>query len=488
MKIKLRRSQKLQNSASKQSGNAMVFILMATVAGASLVVWQGKQMVVERKHDAAILAARQLAQVTETLAGRIAELEGNFTATYAAGAPTTDLRWLKDPANCSLAGIPPKPNRPDGSPIVESFLPCDFPDFNESGNPYVISWTGAWPNLIATVNVGDPALPFTFQGDVNGRYGGLIASKANAVTEGGREDGMHRIYVSYQYNPDSDTLAGIADNTAPVPIRPEVDPHSLYRDGSTAMGAAARIRWEGSTVWVGQVANRAWLEGTDATVRAKNDLRVEGGQVSVTANNGNAVVEASGATTIYGGTGLSLRTGSQSHPVDVNVGLTAHGAIRSTTGAIISDSSYVQGRYFYPSMAVASGSSCTGYAVGAIARSTAGAVVSCSDGTWSSPGGAVFHKASPGYYRDPSNGFLMQWGETTNMADDTNRTVYFPVAFTKILNASVSIRSPGGRKTNDDVFGRIISKNNTSMVVRAETTNSATLASSRYIEWFVIGY
>jgi len=406
---------------NKQSGNAMLSMLMATVLMSSFVVWQGKQMVDERKNQSASLAARQLAQVTETVAGRMAELEDRFTTVYPSGAPTTDLRWLKNPATCSIPGIPARPNRPDGTPITESFLPCDFPDINESGSAYFISWTGPSNNLVAHVNVGDPTLPFTFHGDANGRFGGFIARKANAITEGGRERGMHRIYVSYSYDPDSNVLTGIADQTAPVPIRPESDPHSLHTDGSVRMDSGARIRWTGSNAWVGQDGHRAWVVGVDATFWGDNEVRVQGGNrlvaqggtggVTVTSGGGVTVNAASGVTvsaggagvfsakgaatlsgdtgvnvransgtaTIYGRNGITLQTVNASTPINITSRLTVSGNVTS--------SGSVEGLQFNPTKAFSVGGSCS--PVGALGRDASGNTLNCVDSKWALVGGSA---------------------------------------------------------------------------------------------------
>ena len=201
------------------------------------------------ENDKADTAANQLVKVTHTVAARLFELGGTLAVRigYTGGRPpgaVGSLLWLKDPNNCSLANIPSLPNDADGNPVDSSFLPCDFSDTNIFGQSYTISWSGSYPNTIATIQLGN--VPFDVEGRPRPDIGGAIALRANALTQAGLGDATLDLMIDYRYQPQTQQLTGVISRTSGA----NADPF-LRIDGTNQMDRQASIRWGGSGISIG---------------------------------------------------------------------------------------------------------------------------------------------------------------------------------------------------------------------------------------------
>ncbi len=195
----------------------------------------------DQEQDRTEVAAVHLAQVTQAVASRMFEMGSRFVSDtdYLGGAPPGppgSLAWLKNPATCSLPGLPAVPNDERDQPVEQSFLPCDFTDTDLFGNGYTVRWDLRYPGTRTTLVVGD--VPFVVEGERRDDIGGAIALKAARHSLAGFGESTLDEIVRYHFDPDTATLSAIIDRMAGF----AADPH-LRIDGGNPMDAGAGIVW-----------------------------------------------------------------------------------------------------------------------------------------------------------------------------------------------------------------------------------------------------
>jgi|GEM_PF-2350405 len=246
-------------------------------------------------------AAAHLAQYTQAAASRQFEMGSQFVLAggYATGTPpAAGMLWLKNPATCSLAGIPALPNDEAGNPVDDSFVPCDFSDENIYGHTYTTSWTTTYPGTRMTIQLG--TVPFTIKGERRDDLAALLAIRAQRHSQAGIGDSTLDVFVRYDFDPATATLTAVVDRSAPF----APDPH-LRVDGTNMMDAAAPIRWaSGLAITPNGTAMEVTAPGginlqNDTTfagnaVLTSGNLTVTAGNVTVTA--GDLEVTAGTAT------------------------------------------------------------------------------------------------------------------------------------------------------------------------------------------------
>ncbi|MBY4677947.1 hypothetical protein [Marinobacterium arenosum] len=273
---------------------ATMILLAISLATASFIKLQQRDL----ERDFAANAAVHFAQYSQAAASRMFEMGSQFTvaAGYAGGAPpAAGALWLKNPAACAIGGIPTLPNDEAGNPVDDSFVPCDFDDQNIYGHSYTTSWTTVYPGTRMTIQLGP--VPFTINGERRDDLGGLIAIKAQALSNAGLGDSTLDVLLRYDFNPTTGALTATIDRTSPF----AVDPH-LRIDGSNMMDAAAPIRWaSGLAITPNGTAMELSAPGgitvqNDATFNG--DVEVATGDVTVTA--GDLILSAGTATMVDG--------------------------------------------------------------------------------------------------------------------------------------------------------------------------------------------
>lgn len=217
------------------------FVLTAvSVAMMGWFSYQQKQQEV----DMAERSASHLAAVAQAAAGRMFEMGENFiTAPGYNGTPPGPgdrLLWLKNPNTCTgVSGIPALPEKENGEPVQNSFLPCDFEDTNPLGLQYRISWDLTYPHTQMIVRVREAGSDeFLINGQRRDEIAGMIASRAYRHSHAGLGEGTQDVMISYRYDPDLNELTATIDRTASA-----MADAFLRIDGENEMDAAAPIRW-----------------------------------------------------------------------------------------------------------------------------------------------------------------------------------------------------------------------------------------------------
>src|SRR5690625_4331193 len=105
-------------------GKAGFILTAVSVATMGWFSYQQKQQEV----DMAERSAAHLATVAQATASRMFEMGQNFIDApgYGFSPPVDNLLWLKNPTECPDPTIPALPEKENGDPVQNSFLPCDF--------------------------------------------------------------------------------------------------------------------------------------------------------------------------------------------------------------------------------------------------------------------------------------------------------------------------------------------------------------------------
>lgn len=293
------------------------------------------------------ISAANFAAVANTVAARFFELGPRFTVVYPSGKPpTTDLKWLKDPANCALSGIPTLPLKENSEPISASFLPCSTSDTDQWGNSYGISWSGTYPNVTITIQLG--AKPFLVNGIDRGDIAGMISMKASSLSTATALGYSSGIFVSYNYSVTNGALTSSIVRTGA-----SMEDGRLRTDGSNAMDSDASI---------------SWGNGMSINPEADGSMTLNSPTVKVQS------ILASGDITTDTLTAQSISSGN------IDSSGTVHASARLSTDEYLSI-----GGIATQDTACAQN--------GLIARDDDGATLSCTAGTWKASG-----KGTEGYY------------------------------------------------------------------------------------------